>query len=78
MYCHDNIHWHEMASFNNSIAFVDFTSYMVDHVNSGQVGLSYRFVFSNTPNFEFAKMFCELHPEIKDPKRKHYEWRTKD
>lgn len=78
LYCHDNVYWHQMANFNNSISFVDFKSHMVDHENSGQVGLSYRFVFSNTPNFDFAKMFCELHPEIKDPKRKHYEWRNKD
>jgi hypothetical protein len=78
MYCHDESYWDKLTKFNNSISPVVFTSYMVDHENSGQVGLSYRFVFSNTPNFEFAKMFCQLHPEIKDPKRKHYEWSTDD
>jgi hypothetical protein len=78
IYCHDKAHWSKMAKFSNSISPVVFISYLVDHENSGQVGMSYRFVFSNTPNFEFARMFCQLHPEIKDPKRKHYAWATDD
>jgi hypothetical protein len=73
LYC-DSAHQDKLAKFNNSISPVTFTQHMANHENSGQVGMSRRFVFSQKPDFEFAKMFCDLHPEIKNPERERFEW----
>lgn len=74
LYCKDPRYWGELARFDQSVSPVTFTAHMVDHENSGQIGMSCRFVFTNTPSFEFARRFCQLHPDIKDPERKRFEW----
>jgi hypothetical protein len=73
LYCMDLSLSKNLSKYDCSLSPVTFTSDMVDHENSGQIGMSYRFVFANMPAFEFAKMFCDLHPDIKNPERERYE-----
>jgi len=74
LYCKDRQHWGKLSHFDQSVSPVTFTLHMVDHENSGQVGMSHRFIFAHTPDFEFARKFCQLHPDIKVPKRERFEW----
>ena len=74
LYCKEPDYWRKLGKFDGSVSPVELTDHMVDHANSGQVGMSTRFVFADRPDFEFAKMFCELHPEIRDPARERYYW----
>ncbi|MEK6281226.1 MAG: DUF4238 domain-containing protein [Acidobacteriota bacterium] len=71
LYCEDR---EQLKRFDRTVSPVEFTEDMVDHENSGQVGMSYRFVFAHEPDFEFARMFCDLEKQIKDPQRERYEW----
>jgi hypothetical protein len=74
LYCKERDYWRKLEKFDGSVSPVELTEHMVDHENSGQVGMSTRFVFADRPDFEFAKMFCELHPEIRDPARERHYW----
>jgi hypothetical protein len=78
MYCKDPRYWGKLARFDQSVSPVTFTAHMAGHENSGQIGMSHRFVFAHTPDFEFVRMFCRLHPEIKDPERARFEWSPDD
>ena len=69
LYTMDRTHWQKVKHFDGSLSPVKFTEHMVDHENSGQVGMSTRYVYSQDGDFSFAKMFCELHPETRDPDR---------
>jgi hypothetical protein len=51
---------------------VEFTDDMVKHENSGQIGMSYRFVFSKDKDFDFANEFLTDNKEFKNPQRKRF------
>ena len=72
LYCKSPTHWRKTKLFDGKVSPVKLTEYMVDHENSGQVGMSHRFVFADRPDFDFARMFCELHPEIRNPDRQRF------
>lgn len=69
LYCKERVYWRKLERFDNCVSPVHFTAYMAEHENSGQIGMSRRFVFCCKPDFEFARTFCDLHPEIRDPNR---------
>jgi len=74
LYCHATEDKYEpLKKFDGRISPVKFDEDMVNHENSGQVGMSNRFVFSVSSDFTFAKEFCELEKGIKDPNRPRYE-----
>lgn len=72
LYCHEPNHWRRLAPFDCGVSPVRLTSDMVTHENSGQVGMSNRFVFSSMDDFSFARSFCDAHPEIRDPARDRF------
>jgi hypothetical protein len=72
LYCKEPRHWKKVARFDKSVSPVTFTPDMVDHENSGQIGMSSRFVFASTSNFEFAREYSSLYPNIKDPQRRRF------
>jgi hypothetical protein len=72
MYCFEPTGREELRRQDGAVSGVEFTFDKIKHENSGQVGMSRRFVFSNTSDFEFARTFCSLHPEIKEPDRKRF------
>lgn len=72
MYCKDPQKWGVLKQFENSLSPVEFTDDMVLHENSGQIGMSYRFIFSNEENFKFANEFLSENKEFKNPDRERY------
>ncbi|WP_078350481.1 DUF4238 domain-containing protein [Mucilaginibacter pedocola] len=72
MYAKDHKHWKGAKIFKDSITPVTFDQHMVQHENSGQVGMSNRFIFSNENNFDFAKEFLTDNETFKDPKRSRF------
>ncbi|MDD9934127.1 MAG: DUF4238 domain-containing protein [Myxococcales bacterium] len=69
LYCMEPHHWAKLGAFGDRVSPVEFVGAMVDHENSGQVGMSKRFVFSCEGDFAFARLYCDMHPEIADPDR---------
>jgi len=63
-YCKDREYWARLAELDQTVSPVRFTPDMVNHENSGQVGVCSRFVFSNSPDFAFAKEYCEAAPGV--------------
>jgi hypothetical protein len=59
LYCKERTHWKMLERFENALSPVSFTSEMVDHENSGHAGMSARFVFSSTNDFDFVKAFLK-------------------
>ena len=59
LYCKERTHWKMLERFDNALSPVSFTSEMVDHENSGHAGMSARFVFSSTNDFDFVKAFLK-------------------
>lgn len=74
LYAKEPYYWNTVKEFDGKLSPVVFTEYMAKHENSGQVGFSTRFVYAGSDNFEFAKMYCDLHPEICDPERQRFVW----
>jgi hypothetical protein len=72
LYCKDRQFWHKLTKFDQSVSPVRFTKDMVNHENSGQVGMCNRFVFSNSPDFSFAREYCNLAPGVVDNKRDRF------
>lgn len=72
LYCKDRKHWKKLERFENQKSPVTFTPNMVDHENSGQVGSSTRFIFSNSADFSFAKKYCKLAPAVTDSGRDRF------
>lgn len=72
MYSFEPTGGEELRHNDGAVSGVEFTPDKIKHENSGQVGLSRRFVFSNTSDFEFAKHFCSVHPEVTNPNRKRF------
>jgi hypothetical protein len=72
MYAKDPKYWKPIKLFSNSATPVVFDEHMVNHENSGQIGMSNRFVFSNKNDFNFAKEFLSFNEEFKDPKRSRF------
>lgn len=75
LYCYDRQHHPKMAPFDAHVSPIPFTSDMVNHENSGQIGMSTRFVYSSVNDFEFARELAERQPWIRDPKRLRLEER---
>jgi hypothetical protein len=63
-YCKDRQYWKKLAEFDRSVSPVRFTPDMVNHENSGQVGMCSRFVFSRSANFAFAWEYCKAAPGV--------------
>lgn len=72
MYCKDPKHWKAVRKFENSISPVKFTDDMVKHENSGQIGMSYRFIYSNENDFNFAKDFLSDNVGFKKADRQRF------
>lgn len=72
MYCKDPEHWGKMKIFENLISPVEFTDDMVKHENSGQIGMSYRFVYSSDNDFNFANEFLSDNAEFKNSQRNRF------
>jgi hypothetical protein len=73
LYCKEREYWHKVAKFDQAVSPVQFTPDMVNHENSGQVGMCSRFVFSNSADFRFAKEYCNLAPGVVDNNRDRFE-----
>jgi hypothetical protein len=73
LYCKDRQYWQKVAEFDQAVSPVRFTADMVNHENSGQVGMCSRFVFSNSPDFSFAEQYCHLAPGVVDHNRDRFE-----
>lgn len=73
LYCMEPEAWASTKRFDGSISPVKVADYMVKHENSGQVGMSTRWVFSSERDFSFATEFCEQNPCITDPERERFE-----
>ena len=72
LYCKDRQPWHTLSRFDGLVSPVKFTVDMVNHENSGQVGRSTRFIFSNSSDFRFAREYLKDYPEHYDPDRKRF------
>lgn len=72
LYCKDRQPWHKLSRFDGLVSPVGFTVDMVNHENSGQAGRSTRFIFSNSPDFRFAREYLKEYPEHCDPDRKRF------
>ncbi len=72
-YCKDRKYWQKVARFDCAVSPVVFTEDMVNHENSGQVGMCSRFVFSNSPDFEFARDYCKSAPGVVNRDRNRFE-----
>jgi len=72
LYCKDRQPWSKLTKFDGLVSPIGFTIDMVNHENSGQVGRSTRFVFSNSPDFGFAKGYLGDYPVHSDPDRKRF------
>jgi hypothetical protein len=72
LYCIEPEAWASTKEFDGSISPVPITEYMVQHENSGQVGMSTRWVFSPDRDFSFATEFCAQNPRITDPDRERF------
>ena len=72
-YCKDRKHWAKVEKFDQTVSPVRFTEDMVNHENSGQVGMCSRFVFSNSPDFAFAKEYCKAAPGVISNERNRFE-----
>lgn len=72
MYCKDPIKWSMVKPFANSLSPVKFNDDMVLHENSGQIGMSNRFIFSRENDFKFANEFLSENEEFKKPDRERY------
>jgi len=73
LYCMEPGAWASTKRFDGSISPVEITDYMVKHENSGQVGMSTRWVFSPNQDFSFATEFCAQNPQITDPDRERFQ-----
>lgn len=78
LYCHDQEFWRDLKVLNNFVSPVVFDQEMVNHENSGQVGLSKRFIFSNKDDFDFARDFCRVQYHVKNISRNRFELPPED
>jgi hypothetical protein len=73
LYCKEPNFWSKLKSFDGLVSPVKFEQHMVLHENSGQIGMSNRFIYSNENDFAFAKQYLNDNPEFKNPDRDRYE-----
>jgi hypothetical protein len=64
LYVMEKTHFSVAKSFDGKLSPVEFTEFMVDHENSGQVGMCKRYVFSCRNDFTFAKKYLDSNPEM--------------
>jgi hypothetical protein len=67
LYIMEKKHFSSLISFDGKLSPVEFTEFMVDHENSGQVGMCKRYVFSCRNDFTFAKRYLDSKPETNQP-----------
>lgn len=72
LYCKDRQPWRKLLRFDGLVSPVGFTVDMVNHENSGQVGRSTRFIFSNSPDFRLARKYLKEYPVHCDRERKRF------
>jgi hypothetical protein len=72
-YCKDREYWTKVAKFDQTVSPVRFTTDMVNHENSGQVGMCSRFVFSNSSDFSFAQEYCRAAPGVVQSDRNRFD-----
>jgi len=72
LYCKDRKAWGAVAKLDGLVSPVVFTIDMVNHENSGQIGRSSRFIFSNSTDFRFAQEYLKDYSEHSDPDRKRF------
>lgn len=75
LYCYGREQYARLAAFDNTVSPVAFTPEMVNHENSGQVGMSRRFVYSPSGDFSFARAFVGDQPWVRDSARDRFEER---
>ena len=73
IYCKDREYWVKLTKFDQTVSPVQFTPDMVNHENSGQIGMCRRFVFSNSSDFRFAQEYCTSEPYVVDPNRDRFQ-----
>jgi len=73
LYMYDRCKYPMMDDFDGSVSPISFTPEMVNHENSGQVGMSYRFVYSSDGDFAFARKFIRDQPWVAHTDRNRYE-----
>lgn len=67
LYIMEKTHFSSVKSFDGKLSPVKFTEFMVDHENSGQVGMCKRYVFSCRNDFAFAEKYLDSNPETDIP-----------
>ncbi len=72
LYCKEPNYWQAVSCFDALLSPVPFTNYMVDHENSGQIGMSTRFVFSSSSQFSVADEYCLANPHIRGANRERF------
>lgn len=72
MYCYDRGHYEGLDRLDGHVTPVEFTSDMVNHENSGQVGASNRFIFSLDGDFSYAEQYLAEQPWISDSSRDRF------
>ncbi len=72
LYCKEPQHWQRVLRFDSCLSPVPFTDYMANHENSGQIGMSTRFVFSSSAQFSITEEYCDANPRIRDPNRERF------
>ncbi len=72
LYCKEPKHWEAVSRFDSMLSPVTFTDYMVHHENSGQIGMSTRFIISSSTAFSIINEYCNKNPEIRDPSRERF------
>ncbi|MCP4417882.1 MAG: DUF4238 domain-containing protein [Chloroflexi bacterium] len=67
LYIVEKTYFSSLKPFDGKLSPVEFTKFMVDHENSGQVGMCKRFIFSCRNDFAFAKEYLDSNPRVHNP-----------
>jgi hypothetical protein len=73
LYLYEPSYRNKLGKFDMSLSPVQFDADMANHENSGQIGMSHRFVFSSENNFVFSREFLRDHPYFANPNRRRLE-----
>jgi hypothetical protein len=64
LYMYDRTKYHPLQALDGRLSPVPFTPEMADHENSGQIGVSHRFIYSSDGDFSFAREFVKEQPWV--------------
>lgn len=73
LYCYDRHYWKKLETLDGFVSPVRFTTDMVNHENSGQIGRSTRCIFSNSNDFSFAQEYLGDYPIHSDANRERFQ-----